>query len=77
VSVVHDIYDHTLLLDRAARGDLLGYGFEQNGVTSPAGNVWGGPQMAWFTEESVARNTQGWVSAIVAAGAGLFPTQIN
>jgi phosphoglycerate dehydrogenase-like enzyme len=77
VSVDHDIYNHNLVLELAGRGKIFGYAFEQNGAAAPVGNVWVGPQMAWFTHESVDRNTQYWATAIVSATHRQFPNLVN
>lgn len=79
VSVVHEIYNHDLLLKQVKEGRLYGYGFEeQKGkFLEYEGNVWGGPEMAWYTEESVRKNAEQWTRGILDAVKGKFPNKVN
>ena len=79
ISVVHEIYNHDLLLDMAAKNKIYGYAFEeQKGkFLIYKGNVWGGPEMAWYTEESVRKNAEQWTEGILAATKGKFPNKVN
>lgn len=79
ISVVHEIYNHDLLLDMVAKEKIYGYGFEeQKGkFLTYKGNVWGGPEMAWYTEESVRKNAEQWTQGILDAVKGKFPNKVN
>jgi phosphoglycerate dehydrogenase-like enzyme len=79
ISVVHEIYNHALLLDMVAKGKIFGFGFEeQKGkLLSYKGNVWAGPEMAWYTEESVKKNAEQWTQGILEAAKGKFPNKVN
>lgn len=79
VSVVHEIYNHELLLTLAGQGKIFGYAFEeQKGqFLSYKGNVWGGPEMAWYTEESVKKNAEQWLEGILNVVKGKFPNKVN
>lgn len=79
VSIVHNVYNHELLLKLAEAEKIYGYGFE----TSKAefgkykGNVWAGPELAWCTEDSMRKNAIQWTEAIINASKGKYPTKIN
>lgn len=77
VSIVHEMYNHELLLDLIAQKKIFGYGFEQDNQDSHKGNVWSGPQMAWFTGESESNNSKLWAQSIVAASLGQYPNKVN
>jgi lactate dehydrogenase-like 2-hydroxyacid dehydrogenase len=74
-----EIYNHDLLLELAGGGKVGGYAFEdeKNPFGKFAGNVWNGPALGWCTNESMSKNAQQWVEAIVAATKGEFPTRVN
>lgn len=80
VSTIHNIYNHDLLLQMVKEGNLYGYGFEEDGGGKFAtydGNVWGGPSLAWCTKDSMRKNAEQWVDAILKASKGEFPNKIN
>lgn len=79
ISVVHEIYNHDLLLNTVSKGKIYGYGFEeQKGkFLEYKGNVWGGPEMAWYTEESVRKNAEQWTRGILDAAKGKYPNKVN
>lgn len=79
VSVIHNVYNHELLLQMTKEGDLYGYGFEDPKVRIAdfEGNVWAGPELAWCTEDSMRKNAEQWVEAIINASKGEFPTKVN
>jgi phosphoglycerate dehydrogenase-like enzyme len=74
-----EIYNHELLLELVASGKVGGYAFEdeKGPFGKYAGNVWNGPALGWCTNESMSKNAQQWVEAIVAATKGEFPTRVN
>lgn len=74
-----EIYNHTLLLDLVAHNAVGGYAFEdeKKPMGTYQGNVWNGPALGWCTSESMAKNAQQWVEAIVAATNGDYPTRVN
>lgn len=79
VSIVHQVYNHELLLDLAREGRISGYGFE---TSKPEfgrykGNVWAGPELAWWTEDSMKKNAEQWTEAIASASQGRYPTSVN
>jgi D-3-phosphoglycerate dehydrogenase len=79
VSVVHPVYNHSLLLDLASKGAIYGYGFEnaKPDFATHEGNIWAGPELAWFTDGSQAANAKQWVETIVSAAKGQFPNRVN
>lgn len=79
VSIVHHVYNHELLLERARKGEIYGYGFEQAdaSMTNYEGNVWAGPELAWATDGSMKRNSEMWVESIMRALKGEYPTRVN
>lgn len=79
VDITHPIYSTELVLQLAAEGKIGGYAFEdeKNAFGKYEGNVWNGPALGWCTNESMAKNAQQWVEAIVEAARGTYPTQVN
>lgn len=79
VSIVHHVYNHKLLLDLVKKEKIFGYGFEENNTkfTKYPGNIWAGPELAWCTEDSLRKNAEQWVEAIVQASKGNYPTRVN
>lgn len=79
VDIAHPIYNTELVLQMVAEGKLGGYAFEdeKNPFGNYEGNVWNGPALGWCTNESMTKNAQQWVEAIVAAANGKYPTKIN
>ena len=79
VDITHPIYNTELVLKMAGEGKLGGYAFEdeKNPFGHYAGNVWNGPALGWCTKESMSKNAQQWVEAIVAAAKADYPTRVN
>lgn len=80
ISIVHEVYNHALLLKMIEQGKLYGYAFEQDGggvFEKYKGNVWAGPALAWVTDESLRKNAEAWVDSIVDAARGKYPNCIN
>ncbi len=79
VSVIHNVYNHELLLEMTKNGDIYGYGFEDPKARfgNFEGNVWAGPELAWCTEDSMRKNTIQWIEAIVKAAKKEYPTRVN
>lgn len=79
IDITHPIYNMKLVLQLAAAGKIGGYAFEDEKGPFGAyeGNVWNGPALGWCTEESMAKNAQQWVAAMVAAARGEYPTSVN
>jgi phosphoglycerate dehydrogenase-like enzyme len=78
VSIVHHVYNHDLLLKLAKKGDIYGYGYEgKPEMLKHKGNVWAGPELAWCTEDSMRKNAERWVEAIITASKGKYPTKVN
>lgn len=78
-SVIHNVYNHDLLLQMVADGNLYGYGFEESKPTmnKHQGNVWAGPEFAWCTEDSMRKNAKQWIEGIIKATNGNFTNQVN
>ncbi|HSE29433.1 MAG TPA: NAD(P)-dependent oxidoreductase [Candidatus Saccharimonadales bacterium] len=79
IDITHPIYSTELVLQLAADGKIGGYAFEdeKNAFGHYAGNVWNGPALGWCTNESMSKNAQQWVEAIVTAAGGEYPTRVN
>lgn len=80
VSTIHNIYNHDLLLQMVKDGTLYGYGFEEDGggkLMTYQGNIFGVPALGWCTQDSVRKNAEQWVEAIVKASKGIFDNRIN
>lgn len=79
VDITHPIYNVELVLRMAAEGKIGGYAFEdeKNPFGHYEGNVWNGPALGWCTKESMSKNADQWVEAIVAAAKGDYPTRVN
>jgi len=79
ISVIHNVYNHQLLLDMVKNGNAYGYGFEdpKARIGDFEGNVWAGPELAWCTEDSMRKNAVQWVASIISATKGDFPTKVN
>lgn len=71
--------NHDLLLTMVKNGDLYGYAFDEDESKfyEYDGNVWATPPNAWLTDESVSRNADQWVEAILQATKGEFPNAVN
>jgi phosphoglycerate dehydrogenase-like enzyme len=79
VDIVHAVFNHQLLLNMVAAGDLYGYGFEgePKNFTKFEGNVWAAPAYAWATYESMYNSVAKLVDNIISASKKEFPTRIN
>ncbi|EKD67987.1 MAG: D-isomer specific 2-hydroxyacid dehydrogenase NAD-binding protein [uncultured bacterium] len=80
ISIVHNIYNHDLLINMVKHNKIFGYAFEENGggtFNKYKGNIWAGPANAWVTKESEQRNIEQWVKTICDAAKGKFPQQVN
>lgn len=79
IGISHPIYNEELVLQLASEGKIGGYAFEdeKDVFGKYEGNVWNGPALGWCTNESMSKNAQQWVEAIVAAAKGEFPTKVN
>jgi phosphoglycerate dehydrogenase-like enzyme len=79
VDIVHAIFNHQLLLDMVAAGNLYGYGYEgePKEFTKFEGNVWAAPAYAWATYESMYNSVVKLVDNIVSASKYNFPTKVN
>ncbi len=79
VSDIHNVYNHDLILERVANGDLYGYGFEDEKAKNEdfEGNVWAGPELAWCTKDSFKKNAQQWLEGIRDAVSGKYPNRVN
>jgi len=79
IDITHPIYNTELVLQMAADGKLGGYAFEdeKNPFGYYAGNVWNGPALGWCTNESMTKNADQWVEAMVTAAKGEYPTKVN
>ncbi len=56
VSMIHHDYNHELLLKKVARGELAGYGFEDETPASYKkyqGNIWAAPAYGWCTDQTL------------------------
>ena len=79
IGVTHPIYSQELMLQMAAEGKIGGYAFEdeKGAFGKYEGNVWNGPALGWCTDESMDKNAQQWVEAIIAAAKSEYPTKVN
>lgn len=79
VDIVHAMFNHQLLLDMVANGDLYGYGFEgePQDFAKFDGNVWAAPAYAWATYESMYNSVVKLVENVISASRGEFPTKVN
>lgn len=79
VSIVHKIYNHELLLQLVKENKIYGYAFEtsKSEMTNYEGNIWAGPEQAWNTKESLARNLKIWQENIIKATQNNFEFKIN
>jgi len=79
VDIVHAMFNHQLLLDMVATGDLYGYGFEgePTDFAKFEGNVWAAPAYAWATYESMYNCVVKLVGNVVDASKGDFPNRVN
>lgn len=79
VDIVHAVFNHQLLLDMVADGDLYGYGFEgePKDFATFEGNVWAAPAYAWATYESMYNSVAKLIENIISAAKGEFPNRVN
>lgn len=79
VDIVHAMFNHQLLIDMIAAGDLYGYGFEgePKKFATLEGNVWAAPAYAWATYESMYNGVVKLVDNIVSASKNEFPNRVN
>jgi hypothetical protein len=79
VDIVHAMFNHHLLLDMVAAGDLYGYGFEgePQDFAKFEGNVWAAPAYAWATYGQMYNSVVKLVENIISASKGEFPTKVN
>ncbi len=65
----YKVYNHKFVLDLVSKKKIFGYGFEHNDSTifDYKGNVWVTPELAWYTKESLQRNSAQWVDVILKA----------
>lgn len=79
VSIVHEVYNHDLLLKLASESKIFGYGFEsaKPEMTKYEGNVWAGPELAWCTQDSMKKNAQQWTESILRAAKGNYTNRVN
>lgn len=79
VSIVHEVYNHELLLQKVAKGEIYGYGLEgpNNDISKFEGNVWAGPELAWCTDDSMRKNGEQWTEAITLAFKGTYKNRVN
>ncbi len=79
ISIVHEVYNHELLLKKASAGEIFGYGFEESKgeFMKYSGNVWAGPELGWCTQDSFRKNGELWTESIIQAVQGNYQTRIN
>lgn len=79
VTDIHAVYNHELLIEMVKNGDLYGYAFEDSKAKMEnfEGNVWAGPELAWCTKDSMRKNAEQWLEAIIRASKGELPTKVN
>jgi len=80
-SIVHKIYNHDLLLQLVKENKIYGYAYETSKsgeeMLKVEGNVWAGPEQAWTTKESLARDIEIWTQNIVKAAQDNFEFRVN
>lgn len=79
VSIVHKIYNDSLLYELVEKGKIYGYANEEidQKIPEAKGNVWTGLQLAWCTTESMQNNAQQWVDQIINAINERYSNKIN
>ncbi|KKR03368.1 MAG: D-isomer specific 2-hydroxyacid dehydrogenase NAD-binding protein [Microgenomates group bacterium GW2011_GWC1_39_12] len=80
IGIVHNIYNHDLLVNMVKHHKIFGYAFEENGggmFNKYKGNILAGPANAWVTKEAEERNIEQWAQTIIDAAHGKFPQQVN
>ena len=79
ISIVHDMFDESLILDMVKKKELFGYGFEATPASFNKydGNVWAAPAYAWATDGSMNNAMAKWIDNILNAAIGKFPNRVN
>jgi glyoxylate reductase len=79
VSIVHQYYNHNLLIQMVENKKLAGYGFEDNKskFTDFKGNIWVVPEYAWCTIESTEQNDHKLFENIKTALNGDYSSRVN
>ena len=79
ITVVHGLFDETLVLDMVKKGALFGFGFEAKPANFSLydGNVWAAPAYGWVTDGSMSNSMVKWVQNMIDAAHGSFPNQVN
>lgn len=79
VSIVHNIFNEELLFDMVEKGEIYGYATESEKPMEREykGNVFVGPALAWCTDDSLRKNAEQWVEAMILALKGEYPNRIN
>ncbi len=79
ISIVHEVYNHELLVNMVKSGKLYGYGFEtyESKFMQYHDNIWAGPEIAWCTKEAFDHNAAQWVEMIIKATKGEYPNKVN
>lgn len=79
VSIVHQVYNHDLIVQMVQEGKLFGYGYEEdNGnPTAQKGNIYCLPALAWATKESMEANAKLWTESMIEASKSNYLNQIN
>ena len=79
VSIVHGLFDESIVLDMVKEGDLFGFGFEAKAgeFLNYEGNVWAAPEYAWTTDGSMNNAMVKWVDNMVNSAKGEFPNRIS
>ncbi|MGA1192731.1 MAG: 2-hydroxyacid dehydrogenase [Bdellovibrionota bacterium] len=79
VSVVHGLFDESVVLEMVRDNRLFGFGFEAQPTSfaNYEGNVWAAPSYAWDTDGSMNNSMTKWVANMIDASRGSFPTRVN
>jgi len=79
VSIIHNVYNHDLVVKMMNENRLYGYGFEEDRevvFNSYSGNIWAGPALGWCSGESLRKNGEMWVESIIDATNGKFINRV-
>ncbi len=60
----HDLLNHELLLEKCKNKEIWGYAFEDLESKTYEGNIQSLPPIAWYTKESMQRNSEKWFGEI-------------
>lgn len=79
ISIIHQIYNHELLIKMVEEWKIAGYWFESTSSTinDYKWNIWVDPEMAWCTQESVDNSSQQWINNIIKAFNKDYPNIVN